>query len=113
MVRPWRSRLRSARSTMSFDPGSELMVEHFALFGQNVGTSYAGSLLKDFGGSTVDLKDFGITGLHDSFSASSGLLQLTNSAAQVATLDFQTSSLGAGTFHFNSDGGGGLLITHS
>ncbi|MBV8439265.1 MAG: hypothetical protein JO312_01650, partial [Hyphomicrobiales bacterium] len=103
-----------ADSTMSFHPGSELLVNDFALFGQNVGTSnYAGSLLEHFGGSTVDLKDFGIAGLHDAFSASTGLLQLTNSASQMATLDFQTSSLGAGAFHFNSDGSGGVLVTHS
>jgi hypothetical protein len=103
-----------ANSTMSFAAGSKLVVDDFALFGENVGTdNYAGSSLKDFGGSTIDLKDFGIAGLQDSFSASSGLLQLTNSAAQVATLDFQTSSLGAGTFHFGSDGAGGLLVKHS
>ncbi len=99
---------------MSFNTASELVVDDFALFGQNVGTSdYAGSLLKHFSGSTIDLKDFGIAGLHDGFSPSSGLLQLTNSASQMATLDFQTSSLGVGTFHFNSDGSSGVLITHS
>ena len=84
------------------------------MFGRNVGVSdYAGSLLKDFEGSTIDLKDFDVTGLHETFSASSGLLQLTNSASQTATLDFQTSSLSAGTFHFASDGGSGVLITQS
>lgn len=101
-------------SKIRFDTGSDLVVDHFALFGQNVGTNhYAGSLLESFGGSTIDLKDFGAAGLGASFSNSAGLLQLTNSASQMATLDFQTSSLGAGTFHFNSDGGSGVLITHS
>ena len=103
-----------AQSTISFSSGTELVVDDFALFGQNVGTgSYAGSLLKDFGDSTIDLKGFGIGGLHDSFSTSTGLLQLTNSASQMATLDFQPSGLGAGTFHFKSDGSGGVLITHA
>ena len=101
-------------SKISFGTGSELVIDHFTMFGRNVGVSdYAGSLLQDFEGSTIDLKDFDVTGLHETFSASSGLLQLTNSASQTATLDFQTSSLSAGTFHFASDGGSGVLITHS
>jgi hypothetical protein len=77
-----------------------------------VGTSsYAGPLLQNFGGSTIDLESFSIAGLSMNFS--SGLLQLSNSASQLATLDFQTSSLGIGSFHFNSDGSGGVLITHA
>ncbi len=103
-----------ANSKVGFYTGSELVVDDFTLFGQNVGTShYAGSLLKDFGGSTIDLKDFGIAGLQEGFSAGSGLLQLTNSASQMATLAFQTSSLGTGTFHFASDGSSGIFITYS
>lgn len=103
-----------AQSSIDFNQGSELVVDHFALFGQNVGTaSYAGPLLKDFGGSTIDLEGFGLGGLVDSYSSSSGLLQLTNSAAQVATLDLQPSGLGAGTFSFKSDGSGGTLISHA
>ena len=98
---------------VSFASGSDLMVDHFASFGQNVGTDhYAGSLLALFGGSTVDLKDFGFAGLESSFTPSSGLLQLTNGASQAATLDFQTSSLGGGQFHFADDHNGGVLITH-
>jgi hypothetical protein len=101
-------------SKISFGTGSELVIDHFTTFGRNVGASdYTGSLLKDFGSSTIDLKDFDLTGLHETFSASSGLLQLTNSASQTATLDFQTSSLSAGRFHFASDGASGILITHS
>jgi hypothetical protein len=100
-------------SRMSFASGSELVIDHFGLFGQNVGTSnYTGSLLEMFGGSTIDLKDFGFAGLESSFSSSSGLLQLTNGASQAATLDFKTSNLGAGTFHFASDESGGVLIKH-
>jgi hypothetical protein len=98
---------------IDFAAGSDLVVDHAALFGTNVGTSqYAGPLLKDFGGATVDLADFSVAGLSMSF-AKSGLLQLTNFASQIATLSFQTSSLGAGTFHFQSDGGSGVLITHA
>lgn len=100
-------------SKIGFSTGSNLLIDNFKLFGENVGTSgYAGPLLENFGGSTVDLKDFSIAGLDTSFSASSGLLQLSNSASEFATLGFQTSSLGVGSFHFNSDGSGGVLITH-
>jgi hypothetical protein len=101
-------------STISFATGSNLVIDSYGLFGENVGTtSYAGPLLENFGGSTVDLEGFGIAGLSMSFSDSSGLLQLTNAASQMATLTFQTSSLGAGAFNFISDGGTGVLITHS
>ncbi|HTN10596.1 MAG TPA: hypothetical protein VL154_06430 [Acetobacteraceae bacterium] len=101
-------------SQIRFETGSELVVDHYGLFGQNVGTSgYAGSLLRDFGDAAIDLKDFNFAGITSSFSASTGLLQLTNSTLQMATLDFQTSSLGFGAFHFASDGGGGVLIMHS
>jgi hypothetical protein len=99
-------------SKIRFTAGSDLVVDNFGLFGVNVGMSnYAGPLLEKFGGATVDLKDFSLAGLSSSFSA--GLLQLTNSAAQLATLKFQTASLGAGTFHFATDGSGGVLITHT
>lgn len=101
-------------SQIRFETGSELVVDHYGLFGKNVGTNhYAGSLLRDFHNAAIDLKDFNFAGITSSFSASTGLLQLTNSTPQMATLDFQTSSLGSGTFHFASDGGGGVLITHS
>jgi hypothetical protein len=99
-------------SKISFSSESNLLIDNFGLFGTNVGTSsYAGPLLQNFGGSTIDLESFSIAGLSTNFS--SGLLQLSNSASQLATLDFQTSSLGIGSFHFNSDGSGGVLITHA
>jgi hypothetical protein len=101
-------------STISFDAGSELVIDSAGQFGKNVGTSqYTGALLEDFGGSTIDIKDFGTAGLTTSYSATTGLLQVTNTSSQVATLDFQNSSLGAGAFHVVSDGGGGVLVTHN
>jgi hypothetical protein len=101
-------------SKVSFDGGSELVVDDFRLLGQDVGTdNCAGPLLKDFGSSTIDLKDFSIDGLQSSFSKSTGLLQLSNCASQMATLYFQKSGLGAGAFNFTSDGSNGVLITHS
>jgi hypothetical protein len=103
-----------AETSINFTTGSDLVADHAALFGENVGaSSYAGSLLQDFGGSTIDVKDFGITGLTMIYTAGTGLLQLGNSANQMATLDFQNSSVGAGTFHFSGDGGSGVPITHS
>jgi len=101
-------------SKISFAAGSSLLIDSTAQFGQGVGTSgYTGPLLEKFGGSSIDLKSFDMTGANMTFSNASGLLQLTNAASQLATLKFQTSSLGAGTFHVTGDGGTGILITHS
>lgn len=98
---------------IGFDTGSDLVVDDFGLFGTNVGAAnYVGPLLKNFGGATVDLANFNPAGLNMSLSKS-GVLRLTDSASRIATLDFQVTSLGAGTFHFQSDGGTGVLITHS
>ena len=104
-----------ADARISFMTGSELVVDHAALFGENIGTSnYAGSLLQGFrGGATIDVKDFGFAGLTMNYTKGTGLLQLANSAHQAATLDFQNSSFGAGTFHVSGDGASGVLITHS
>jgi hypothetical protein len=104
-----------SRSQMSFAAPSELVVDNAALFGTHVGTNgYAGPLLEDFvSGATIDLRAFSPVGLSESYSSAKGLLQLRDGASQVATLHFQNSSLGGGTFAFNSDGAGGLLITHS
>jgi hypothetical protein len=99
---------------MRFDTGSELVIDHAGSFGVNVGTNhYAGSLLEDFGGATIDIKDFSDTGLSMHYTKGTGLLQLSNSANQVATLDFQNSTLGGGTFHVGYDGSTGVLITHT
>jgi hypothetical protein len=81
-----------------------------------VGTaSYAGPLLESFTtGDTIDLKGIASTGLTLNYSATSGDLQIANSTgAAVATLAFQNSTLGTGTFHVASDGSGGTLLTHS
>ena len=90
------------------------MVDHFTAFGQDVGTdAYAGSLLEGF-----QRRDHRSQGIRD-IGLARQLLGVERpvaidqfGAAQVATLDFQTSSLGAGSFHFASDGAGGLLIKH-
>jgi len=103
-----------ALSQMTFLASSELVIDHSALFGTNVGAaSYAGSLLENFAsGDTIDIKNFSSAGAAFNFNSSSGLLQISNGSHQVASLDFQTSSLGSGTFHLTADQHGGVLLTH-
>ncbi len=98
---------------VNFQNSSELIIDNAALFGTNVGTaSYAGSQLQDFvPGDKIDLKNFSSAGVTLSYNASTGLLQVSNSANQVASLDFQTSSLASSSFAAASDGATGILIT--
>ncbi len=98
---------------IAFLGASTLAADDFAAFGTNVGTSsYAGPQLQDFtAGDQIDLKNFSAAGASPVFDHSTGLLQITNGAAQNASLKFQTSSLGTGTFHIASDGGSGALIS--
>jgi hypothetical protein len=100
---------------MNFLAGSDLIVDSAASFGVNVGTpSYAGPQLQNFiAGATVDLKNFSIVGATTVYDATSGILQITNGASQAASLSFQTSSLGGGSFQSVADGAGGILITRS
>jgi hypothetical protein len=97
-------------------PSNELIIDKATSFGLHVGTaSYAGPLLENFAaGDIIDLKGIASTGLRLAYTAASGELQVTGSSGSVlATLAFQNSSLGVGTFHSASDGAGGTLITHS
>ena len=104
-------------ATIGFQGGSsQLLIDNAANFGSNVGTpAYTGPQLQDFfAGEEIDLKNISSAGVALSYSATTGLLQITNGASQVATLDFQNSSLGSGgTFQAVSDGGIGTLITLS
>jgi aminoglycoside/choline kinase family phosphotransferase len=47
------------------------------------------------------------------YNPANGLLQITNGSSQVATLDFQNSTLGTGSFNVASDASGGIKITHA
>ena len=61
----------------------------------------------------IDLKNLALSGATiDSYTAATGLLQL-HSGSTKATLAFQNSSLGSGTFHLAADSGTGTLLTHS
>jgi hypothetical protein len=97
-------------------PSDELIIDKAMSFGAHVGTtSYAGPLLEDFkAGDVIDLKGIAATGTGLHYVATSGDLQITGSSGNaLATLAFQSSTLGAGSFHAASDGSGGTLITHS
>ena len=87
------------------------------MFGTGVGgSSYAGPPIENFvAGDTIDLHSFSATGAALPYNPANGLLQITNGSSQVATLDFQNSTLGTGSpnFSFASDGSGGIKITHT
>ncbi|MCW3477889.1 alkaline phosphatase family protein [Limobrevibacterium gyesilva] len=104
-----------SNARMTFLSPSELVIDNPLTFGSNVGSaSYAGSTLQSFGaGDMIDLKQFGQTGAATQYDTSTGLLQISNGTQQHASLDFQTSSLGSGSFHVASDGSGGILVTLS
>jgi Bacterial Ig-like domain len=102
-----------AQTEMDFLGASRLVVDNAALFGTGIGgSSYLGSQLEDFGaGDSIDLHNFSASGATLAYNSSSGLLQLSNGGA-LATLDFQQSTLGGGSFHLAADASGsGLLIT--
>ena len=104
-----------AQTAMDFLGASQLVVDNAALFGTGIGgTSYLGSQLEDFGaGNSIDLHNFSASGATLAYNSSSGLLQLSSGGA-LATLDFQQSTLGGGSFHLAADASGsGLLITRA
>ena len=94
------------------DSSSELIIDNAALFGTNVGTaSYAGPQLQSFvDGDKIDLKNFSSASVTFSYNASTGILQISNGAHQVADLEFQTSSLGSAHFAVSGDGANGVII---
>ncbi len=100
-------------------PTNKLIIDKAANFGTNVGTaSYAGPLLENFAaGDVIDLKGISPASLGLNYTAATGVLKITGSGGSaLATLLFQNSTLGAGTFHAASDGSGGsggTLITRS
>jgi hypothetical protein len=101
-------------SPINFLGASELIVDSASAFGANVGASnYTGPLLEHFGASdAVDIHNFALANALFNYSSSTGLLQISN-GSQKATLDFQNSTLGAGSFHLASDSSSGILVTIS
>ena len=105
---------KGTSNKMSFVGTGQLTIDAVAQFGNNVGLgTYTGPQLQNFGvGDGVQLKDLNFTGASIvSYTAATGLLQLANGATK-ATLLFQDSSLGAGSFFIGNDGGGHVLVTH-
>ena len=104
----------AAHSQVDFLGASQLTIDNAALFGTGVGgSSYAGPLLENFAaGDTIDLHGFMTAAAALLYNPANGLLQITNGASQLATVDFQNSTLGTGSFSFASDGNGGTLIKH-
>jgi hypothetical protein len=106
---------RGSLAQMNFLASSELIIDSAASFGVNVGSSsYAGPQLQGFtAGDTIDVKNFAAAGVTLNYSGTTGALQVANGSGQAASLDFQTSSLGSGSFHAAGDGASGILITHA
>ena len=104
----------SAASPISFLGNSKLIIDSAAGFGANIGNaSYSGPLLEGFvSGDTIDIKSFSAANASYTYNSVTGLLQVVN-GSQTASLDFQTSTLGSGTFSLASDGGTGVDVTLS
>ncbi|MBV9977279.1 MAG: FG-GAP repeat protein, partial [Hyphomicrobiales bacterium] len=100
-------------SAITFQGTSELLIDNASTFGSNVGSSsYTGPQLQDFiAGDQIDLKNFSSAGATLSYNSATGLLQVSNAANQLASLSFQTSSLGSGTFNAVGDGANGTFIS--
>jgi len=104
---------KGTSNKMSFIGTGQLSVDAVAQFGNNVGLgTYTGPLLENFGvGDVVQLNDLNFVGASIvSYTAATGLLQLKSGATK-ATLLFQNSSLGAGSF-FLGNVGGDVAVTH-
>jgi hypothetical protein len=101
------------QSKMSFLGNANLVIENASSFGTQSGTStYGGPLLENFvAGDVIDLQSISAAGDTIDFSASTGLLQVMNGSTALATLAFQDSTLGAGTFHVGGDSAGHAMIT--
>ena len=74
-------------------------------------------MLQDFGpAAAVDLANVAYLpgAIILNYTSSTGLLQVTDAANdKLATLSFDTASLGSGSFQAGNDGSGHVLITHS
>jgi hypothetical protein len=106
---------QGSANRMSFLGSGQLTVDHASQFGIQVGTaSYAGPLLQNFGpNDKVLLADILAAGLTPNFATATGVLQISNGTTSVASLAFDTASLGAGAFHITADPLGHALIIHT
>ena len=102
-----------ANNQMKFLGAGEVVIDHAASFGINVGsTAYVGPLIENFGtADKIDLADVASSGAVLNYSTTTGLLQVTVGGAGVATLAFDKASLGGSTFHAGADATNHLLLT--
>ena len=104
-----------AADQIKFLGTGEVMVDKATSFGISVGTTaYAGPLIESFTvGDKIDLHDVAFSSITLNFDAASGLLQVSGGAVAKASLLFDNSTLGAGTFQATNDGTGHTLIALS
>ena len=87
----------TSSSQINFASGAKLTIDNAA--------SFAGPLLSNFtAGDIVDIKSFSAAGATISYNSSTGVARIKN-GSQTATLNFKTSTLGAGAPQVASDGG--------
>jgi hypothetical protein len=107
---------QGAGDTMSFlGAGGELIIDDVQKFGLNVGASaYTGPLVENFvSGDMALLKNLAPAGLVPVYNPATGILQISNGSANVASLAFDNGSLGGGAFHIGDDGHGHAMLTRS
>jgi hypothetical protein len=102
-----------AGNQMQFLNPAEPIVDNAAQFGSHVGsTSYTGPLIESFAaGDSILLNNVAEAGEVINYSTATGLLQVSGSGG-TATLLFQNSSLGSGSFHLTPGPGSHALIAH-
>ena len=91
-----------AATSIVFGAGGKLIIDNAAPF--------TSPLLENFvAGDVVDIRRIAAAGAKISYNATTGVATIVE-GAQTATLDFQPSTLGAGTLQLVSDGGTGLDV---
>jgi hypothetical protein len=95
--------------------GGELIIDNAQKFGLQVGSAlYTGPLIENFAsGDTILLTNVAPAGLTPQYDATRGVLQISNGSANVGSLTFDKTTLGAGSFHLGDDGHGHALLMHS
>ncbi len=98
-------------SPIRFLGASKLIVDSASAFGSGSGgAGYTGPLLKGFSaGDTIDIKNLSATNASLAYNPATGLLQIAN-GQDTATLAFQASTLGSGSFALASDGAAGVNV---
>ena len=97
----------------------EVIVDHAISFGTTGSaaaspTNYTGPLIGLFvTGDKIDLQDVTFNGTTLSYNGGTGLLSVVSGSVTKASLLFDKTTLGTGSFHSANDGGGHVLITHS